>query len=356
MSSENNHQSFIIDLTNYEDFFILYMDGELNEAQVVMVENFLVLHPHLQTEMDLLMNTRLPVEDFSVDKSLLLSHNMQAQTLQEELLLFIDDELPADKKKLVELEIAANPSYQKQLQLLTAAKLTAAENVLHPHKKELYRHTKKVLLLQPWMRIAAALLLLASMAVIYLVQQDKTAVVDTTAEIKPLPKTPATLINDNGTVKKESSPKQQVVATPSGAAVKNQKTFARNSNQNKKVRNTPLVTDIEPPMKNNDIANLPVGERQNTINYSSNNNHTRPQLQHSQISNAAGVTSVTAEAYNPVTASVTSAVLADTENNRKGSLKSFLRKAGRTITRTAGLSSGDDDDETLIGVVALKLK
>ncbi|MES2881534.1 MAG: hypothetical protein V4676_05250, partial [Bacteroidota bacterium] len=143
---------------------------------------------------------------------------------------------------------------------------------------------------------------------------------------------------------------------PSGAAVENQKTFARNSNQNKKVRNTPLVTDIEPPLNNNNIANLPVAERQNTINHSSPNNYTRPQLQHSQISNAAGVTSVTADAYNPVTASVTSAVLADTENNRKGSLKSFLRKAGRTITRTAGISSGDDDDETLIGVVALKLK
>ncbi len=358
MSSENNHQTSIINLANYEDFFILYMDGELNDVQAEMVENFLTLHPHLQTEMDLLMNTRLPVEDLNFDKSSLFSPRMQAQSLQEELLLLIDDELPADKKKTIELEIAANDSYQKQLQLLSAAKLNAAEKFPHPHKKELYRHTKKVVLLQPWMRIAAVFLLMASLGIIYWMQQGKSSMVDVTAGVNTLPKKPAVPANNNAPGEKETAAMQQHVPPTPVVAAEREKSFVGITKSNKNNKTIPVVANNQLAVNTSDIAVAENIERQNTIiNHSSNNNHTRPQLQHSQISNAGTVTSVTAGAYKPVVPAGTPVVFPNPEHNiAKGSLKSFLRKAGRTITRTAGLSSEDGDDETLIGVVAVKLK
>ena len=57
-----------IHLGNYEEFFILYMDNELNEEQVKMVDEFLAAHPDLKAEFEILMSTKLPMEEFSFDK------------------------------------------------------------------------------------------------------------------------------------------------------------------------------------------------------------------------------------------------------------------------------------------------
>jgi anti-sigma factor RsiW len=60
-----------ITLSNYEEYFILYMDNELDAAGRQMVEAFISLHPHLADELDTLMSTRLPVDDmfFTIRKN-----------------------------------------------------------------------------------------------------------------------------------------------------------------------------------------------------------------------------------------------------------------------------------------------
>ena len=66
MSSKPNHIN--IHLGNYEEFLILYMDNELSEDQRLAVENFLSQHPDLRGELELLMTTKLPVEELRMDK------------------------------------------------------------------------------------------------------------------------------------------------------------------------------------------------------------------------------------------------------------------------------------------------
>src|SRR5438874_7710740 len=105
MSFENNDMN-TIHLGNYEEFFILYVDSELSEDQVKMVDEFLGVHPDLKAELEILKSTKLPMEEFSFDKKDLLADNMKLSSVDEELLLYIDNELPADKKKTVELELA----------------------------------------------------------------------------------------------------------------------------------------------------------------------------------------------------------------------------------------------------------
>jgi hypothetical protein len=80
-----------------------------------------------------------------------------------------------------------------------------------------------------------------------------------------------------------------------------------------------------------------------------------------QIINTTPVTTPPSIAYNTnkeVTAGDESGdQTAGFENNRRGgSVKGFLRKATRFIERRTGVATTNDDDELLIGAVAIKLK
>ncbi len=72
MSSDKLH----IDRSNYEEYFLLYLDGELSIQDKISVERFAALHPDLQQELTILLSTRLEIdavnfghkEDLSADK------------------------------------------------------------------------------------------------------------------------------------------------------------------------------------------------------------------------------------------------------------------------------------------------
>jgi hypothetical protein len=46
----------------------------------------------------------------------------------------------------------------------------------------------------------------------------------------------------------------------------------------------------------------------------------------------------------------------DVASNRKGSVRGFLRKATRVIVKATGIDATNEDDELLIGALAVKLK
>lgn len=350
-----NDNSPAINLDNYEEFFVLYMDGELDAAQRKAVENFIVQQPHLQFEMDALQSTKLPAENLFFDKATLLSHNMQGQSLEEDLLLYLDDELPAERKKLMKLEIASNPKYQLQLEQLAATKLNAAELIVYPYKKELYRRTKSVIAFPSWMRIAAIFLLVASMMVVYFIMGSKTSPVINVADgggtKKVLPQQNNIAVNEN-----LPAPKTKIT-NEIAATVPLEKVFTAAKKEIKKVSKNNRVVEQQRFDANVNSVMPHTAARQNTINHSAINNYITANLQPAQISNATFVTFGINQAYNNETALLQTADLNNVEiDNRKGSLKSFLRKASRTITRTTGIDGDNDGNETLIGIVAVKLK
>ena len=58
MSSHQDNNS-VINHSNYEEFFLLYVDNELNEENKKAVEEFAAWHPSLQLELILLQKVRL---------------------------------------------------------------------------------------------------------------------------------------------------------------------------------------------------------------------------------------------------------------------------------------------------------
>src|SRR5690349_12472735 len=97
---------------NYEEFFILYMDNELNADQRRAVEDFVSNHPDLKEELDTLLQYKMTPDEtivFPVKEELLkVEESTALADYRETLLLYIDNELNATQQKSVAALIASN--------------------------------------------------------------------------------------------------------------------------------------------------------------------------------------------------------------------------------------------------------
>ena len=159
----------MIDITNYETWFLLYADNELSAEENVAVLSFVQQHPTLQKEFDGILQLRFsPAEiQHQVDKGSLLSvsmeDNMQAALEEHQLLInYVDGELSffeiAEVEKRLKHDVAFLASY-KQLSIL---KLEPDQSIVHPNKIALYKREKTVAF--GWKRslVAAASLIIAA--------------------------------------------------------------------------------------------------------------------------------------------------------------------------------------------------
>ena len=131
---------------NYESYFLLYADGELNDADKKAVEQFITLHPDLAEELDLLLEAVLEPADIAMPgKHLLLKpeewNQEELTPQQQELLLLLDNELTTERTAEIHTEIEADPLLQREWSILKQSRLTAAV-IEMPDKKSLYRHER----------------------------------------------------------------------------------------------------------------------------------------------------------------------------------------------------------------------
>lgn len=363
MSFNNNHSNpAFITPDNYEAYFLLYVDDELSAAEKTAVENFAAQHPHLKEELDALCSTKLVAEPVTFDKSGLFASSMQMNSNDEQLLLYIDDELPVWEKQKVAEQLKTDTAFAAQYNVLLKAKLDASETIECPFKEELY-HKKDRRILPYWLRIAAAVVVVAGAGTLgWLsmgISKTHTAAPlvattqpaqQTTPANKPAPQTNTaiTTVTDNTTAVADNNNtnEQPVVA----ATTKKEKPTTTT---------LPALTHKQQPATNNVPANqlaqvdVPVKKQPDAVAI----DNKLPQ----QIINNKAVTNSIAERTINTDAATTQpdyAALVEptTSNEKSGSLKGFLRKASRFIERRTGVKSASDDDEILIGAVALKLK
>jgi len=144
---------------NYEEFFLLYVDGELSQADREAVKVFVQQNPDLQQELEMLQQAVLAPEDVTfTNKELLLQHAEAINTNNYEtyFLLAVDDELREDEKADLERFVLQHPQLQDEFTLLQATRLPN-ETIHHPNKYELYRNEKVRRIVPLWMsRMSAA--------------------------------------------------------------------------------------------------------------------------------------------------------------------------------------------------------
>lgn len=363
MSTELNDMNPIITQANYEEFFLLYVDNELTEQERAMVDAFIQFHPELQPELDLLMGARLEPELFHFEgKEQLLSGNIRENSIDETLLLHIDNELDENTRQSVTQKLEKDETYRRQYQLLLRTKSDPAEVIPYPNKKELYRHSVVRMRLGVALRVAAAVLVVALMGVLFLSQKDPATnhPVAATWPGKPAATTAGAGSNtpSASVANKQATAAPQLPTAAGGANHTVDKTLAAA---------TPPTTKPVAGHKA-EVATPPAPTLSETITPATGNDMLA-QVQTPRISEAdlprmeaakkitpPDVTPQPLETYDITTPAADPVLAVAKEAGNRGNIKSLLRRATRLVERRTGINTTNDDDELLIGVVAVKLK
>jgi tellurite resistance protein len=170
----------MITRNNYEEFLLLYADNELSFKERQAVEEFLQANPDLQTELQLLLDSKLAAEPVSFhNKSLLYKKEslITEENYEYYFLLYVDDELTAPEKEEMQQFLLNHPDLQKQLDVLLQCKLKSEEKLVFKNKELLYKKEKPATILRlrsvQW-AVAAVLTGLALTTVLLLLTKKST--------------------------------------------------------------------------------------------------------------------------------------------------------------------------------------
>jgi len=345
-----------VDRHNYEDYFLLYVDNELNVEQKRQVELFIKENPDLEEELVMLQQSRLIPETIVFEEKHLLMKEennsfISLNNYEEWLVLYVDNELSEEEKITVEKFAASHPHVQKELDLFEQTKLQP-DQLNFPDKNLLYRNKERVRIISMvWWRVAAAaILIIAAGITLYSVLNAKNS---SGPEDK-------IVVSKKGQVPnavKSISPDQQ--QKKNGQGLENQKdqvvisTAVEKAKQQENKRRP--VDNLSPSDKHIAKVNSNIPQRRPII--VNEINTTRPSEQkissvdvpgkRKQIFNGEDVTPGDSGTPNlPEYAN-------NTENKK---LRGLFRKATRFIERTSGINPANDDNKVLIGGMAINLK
>lgn len=160
-----------INRTNYENFFLLYVDGELSTTEMQAVERFAMENSDLGSELDALLETKLSAEDsFSfVDKEVLYrtaSNAINEINYEEQFLLFLDNELTEKENEQTKSFLVAHPELQASFELLQQTKLPQ-ETISFGDKSVLYQKEASKPVAIGWWRMAVAAALIGLMVMVW---------------------------------------------------------------------------------------------------------------------------------------------------------------------------------------------
>ena len=360
-----------INRNNYEEYFILYLDNELDSESRREVEAFAQQNPDLKAEMDLLLQSRLVPDagiSFTGKGSLMRfdSASISLSNYEEWLTSYIDDELTTGERNDVEVFVAGNPAIQRELNLLQQTKLQP-ETIVFPDKESLYRKEEKARVISiRWIRIAAAAVLLLGISTTAIVLinnkkgNDKGDVVS-----NGQPKVKGT--SNDTTIKQPAN--EQVTSEQVASVIDKKKDATRES------RNTTAVkqksTRSEEKKEQPDVKKEePVIAQQNKEKQPSNG---LPNTEHNPNATKiedhkdaiAGVDPSSKEILTESNKKTDVRVVTDPipqpsyaveqQSSGKGGLRGFLRKVTRTLEKRTNIKATDDDDRLLVAGLAIKL-
>jgi hypothetical protein len=301
------------------------------------------------------------------------SCDMNMDNYEQWLLLYVDNELTLDQEIAVENFAMSHPAIKKELDLLQMTRLRPEEHVIFFDKESLYRkeETAGRIITIRWWRVAIAALLIMGMGVAgYFVATGKP---DTTEiannkpakkniSIEPARQLPITTTTEPAIVKQDAL--KETIQPKSSLTVnetqKKASTVAARINNTQK-NSTPSVNENIVSRQKDEGNNLPVPAENrnmsrdvNIDNTLVNNTPSKNALTDLNENNSLVV--VTNKDRGSLI-SMTDAVSErpDPEFAKKTNFRGLLRKITRTFEKTTNIKATDDEDRLLVGGLAIRL-
>jgi hypothetical protein len=159
-----------ININNYEQFFLDFTEGNLNESLQIELREFLKNNPELGQELlDFDPELRFPLTEEIFDSKNIL----KIQDTDYSLIALLENDLKEDEQEKMKEAILYDPSLQKEWNLYSKTKLKAdVQTVFHDKRSLKKKETKIVQLFKPALQLAAGLALL--IALNFLFRQEET--------------------------------------------------------------------------------------------------------------------------------------------------------------------------------------
>jgi len=341
----------IINRYNYEEFFLLYVDGELTAAEKASVDSFLENNPDLLHEFQSLQSAILmPEEEISFNKSSLFKSeetHIHSGNYEGKFLLYVNEALNETEKKEVETFVLQHPALQDDFLLIKQTKLPL-ETIPCPDKDSLYKKERTPAFVF-FMRVAAAAVIIGLGVILYQLSSNNISstnsatVLNSKQTIIPTLKTNA-VSNNKKVVDKSASPKNIPLklverTNPMNREIEKQETVKNTLKNN----TTPTIIDIkQQPLQNEtsvpikDIATLVISEniaeKANAFLERNKEQFVTATLKSKEAEKES--TSNTEVVYKELNLSDEKKTLAigNVEIN-KDKLRGFLRKASKVLTK-----------------------
>ena len=345
----------IINRHNYEEYFLLYTDNELDAAEKKAVEEFVQQHPDLKIELEMLQQTTLhaePIVFHSKDVLLKNSSSLVNETNYEEyFVLYGDDELDNEQKDIVEQFVYRNSQYQAEFELIQQVKFQAERHIVFPDKDMLYRteeEEENVFVFRWWKIVAAAIFLIFLTGLGWMITlKEKSA--PATSKITPQKKIQQPEVQVQ--VPKQENTTQAKTETPDLIVSENKKPVRINDRPSSNFvrkeddRSIPqLLTEIEKDNKNVGGRNIQVGTIVSIE---------RPEVKREKMETTATISlqndkKVVDEAVEPAvmneyayTTSNEEIEILNTTVSKKNKLRGLFRKVTRVVEKTTSIETGN---------------
>jgi hypothetical protein len=363
----------MINRDNYEEYFLLYTDNELSDAERIAVEEFIKENPDLRGELIMMQQLKLKPEQniFFGDKDILLRKSDENATInhnnyEEYFLLYADNELNADEKKMVEEFVNTNSALRQEFELLLITQVGPDNNIVFPGKEILYRKPERRIVFLPWMRaaVAAAVLLLVGL---FVFNNNGKNPVQPIANANNNKKPDTNNIAEN---KKEIKKIESTVTSPLPGSLNitnaTSKKLAVN-NQDKKMsakKNKSIDTKQDKQQSKQDVALQTVDSSERIVVTAKINKSVEKVIEEKK--NEITVPSITSKTgslvafdkidtdSNPDSDDKGNAYI-DNTSTKKSKFRGFFRKVSRAFNKTAHVEN-ENNDAILIGSFRIALK
>ncbi len=127
-----------INLQNYEEYLVRYLDGECSPQEVAEVNSFLQEHPELRADLLALEATILSAdEEIFFPKKDVLRKGVTLINYEEFFIRNIERELTLQEENDLSVFMNEHPELQREMNAFAATKLVADSSVIFPYKNSL---------------------------------------------------------------------------------------------------------------------------------------------------------------------------------------------------------------------------